>query len=118
MTEVRWGNLGMRDQYIDWLARKVVAGWATALAFIIGAGFLILKAFDGSFTAFMGIALLLWLIIVGVLTGILSYINSRIRNIENFLGFYENRYEVRHKLFCNNHLHCVSLHYFKSIRDD
>ena len=119
MKEISWGNLGMRDQYIDWLSRKVLAGWAAAIVFLGGACTLLLYAFDGDVkTIHLGVMLLIWLVLVGLTTGILSYVNRRIRSIEVYLGFYEQRYEVRHKLFCTNHSHCVSLHYFKSIRDD
>lgn len=120
MKDISWGNLGMRDQYIDWLSRKVIAGWLAAFVFIVGACALVYQAFDGGAgSVTLGVMMLVWLVLVGLTTGVLSYINRRIRSIEVYLDFYERRYDIRHKLFCGkNHFYCVSLHYFKSIRDD
>lgn len=118
MIDVRWGNLGMKDEYVDWLTRKNIMGWITASLFIVGSGVFIVLASKDDFGFWECLSLVLWVFLVTISAGLLSYVNRRLHSIENFIGFHEDRYRVRHKVYCTSHIDCLGTHYFKSFEDD
>ena len=116
-TEVRWGNLRLRENYINLLSWKFILGWICALYFVSGAAFHLLRAFQTSFTPDQAWFFMAWAMIFVALAGLLSVVNSRLHAIERYLNFYDDRHRVRHDVYCTSHLHCVALHYNQPQRD-
>jgi hypothetical protein len=116
MIDVKWGP-GFKDRYILWLERKWLAGMTCGIYLIVGAFILIYQAMIGTLSSDYVIGLIVYLVTLLLLGGCLMAINKRVHSTEIFLGFYEHRHQVRHEVFCKNHIHCVGLHYFKSYHD-
>lgn len=118
MIDVRWGNLGMKDEYLDWLSRKCLMAWITGIVFVLGSCIFLRLAFRDEFGFWQGLSLVGWVFLVTICGGVLSFVNRRLHNIENFIGFYQDRYQVRHQVYCTNHLHCLGTHYFNSFEEN
>ncbi|QVD49206.1 hypothetical protein LUCX_136 [Xanthomonas phage vB_XciM_LucasX] len=110
MSEVvNWGQLGLRDRYIDLLARQLIASWVLAVFFGIGViGFVLWVFYRPTPAIFVCLAIFA----IGVVTGgwTLSVINRHLRAIEVYLNFYERRHAVRHQVFCQKWWHCFGTH--------
>lgn len=113
MSEVSWGSENTKFEYIDLLRSKVVLGWVLTLFFGLGGGALIFSAMTPADNWEFLCGVLIWIVVVLAIAARLSWTNRRIRSLEIFLGFYDRRHQVRHQLFCSNHLHCLALHYFR-----
>ena len=113
IDSIRWGNLGYREKYEDLLQCKLRVGAATAFFFMIGTMLLTHWAFTQKPIEIIMFVMAIFAIIIILLSLIIRSINRRIRGLEIFLNFYTNRHQVRHAVYCKNHLYCMVLHYFQ-----
>lgn len=109
---VNWGNLGYREKYEELLSYKLRVGAAMTLFFLVGTLFTVRWAFESTASTAMLISTAVFVGVLILLSLILSNTNRQIRGIEIFLGFFENRHEVRHQVMCKHHVYCMILHYF------
>lgn len=120
---VNWGSLGYQSRYTQLLGDRVYLGTLTAVLFaiivfmtLIPSMFYLLPQLELTVRVGFLVQITLPLVLVFfALINSLYRIDRQLRAIETYLDFEDRKYEVRHALYCQNHLHCLTLHYFGHI---